>query len=87
MTPDTRAKLVANPRVMLIETRHGGHCAFPSLDPGAAGYWAERTRSISACHGSGLTVKRSFWVAIRCLSFSLQNYDEGNAQTRVELEL
>jgi predicted alpha/beta-fold hydrolase len=43
MTPDTRAKLVANTRVMLVETRHGGHCAFLSLDPGDAGYWAERT--------------------------------------------
>lgn len=43
MTPDTRAKLVANPRVTLVETRHGGHCAFLSLEPGDAGYWAERT--------------------------------------------
>jgi predicted alpha/beta-fold hydrolase len=43
MTPDTRAKLGANPRVMLVETRHGGHCAFLSLEPGDAGYWAERT--------------------------------------------
>ncbi len=43
MTPDTRAKLVANPRVMLVETRHGGHCAFLSLEPGDAGFWAERT--------------------------------------------
>jgi hypothetical protein len=43
MTPDTRAKLVANRRVVLIETRHGGHCAFLSLEPGDAGYWAERT--------------------------------------------
>jgi predicted alpha/beta-fold hydrolase len=43
MTPGTRAKLVANPRVMLVETRHGGHCAFLSLEPGDAGYWAERT--------------------------------------------
>jgi uncharacterized protein len=43
MIPDTRAKLVANPRVMLVETRHGGHCAFLSLEPGDAGYWAERT--------------------------------------------
>jgi predicted alpha/beta-fold hydrolase len=33
MTPDTRAKLVANPRVVLIETRHGGHYAFLSLEP------------------------------------------------------
>jgi predicted alpha/beta-fold hydrolase len=43
MTPDTRAKLLANPRVMLVETRHGGHCAFLSLEPGDAGFWAERT--------------------------------------------
>jgi predicted alpha/beta-fold hydrolase len=43
MTPETRAKLVSNPRVMLVETRHGGHCAFLSLEPGDAGYWAERT--------------------------------------------
>ena len=43
MTPETRAKLVTNPRVMLVETRHGGHCAFLSLEPGDAGYWAERT--------------------------------------------
>jgi predicted alpha/beta-fold hydrolase len=42
MTADTRAKLVANPRVMLVETRHGGHCAFLSPEPGDAGYWAER---------------------------------------------
>jgi predicted alpha/beta-fold hydrolase len=43
MTPETHAKLIANPRVMLVETRHGGHCAFLSLEPGDAGYWAERT--------------------------------------------
>ncbi len=43
MTPETHAKLVTNPRVMLVETRHGGHCAFLSLEPGDAGYWAERT--------------------------------------------
>jgi uncharacterized protein len=43
MTAETRAKLVANPRVVLVETRHGGHCAFLSLEPGNAGFWAERT--------------------------------------------
>jgi uncharacterized protein len=43
LTPDTRAKLIANPRVVLVETRHGGHCAFLSLDPGDAGHWAEKT--------------------------------------------
>lgn len=43
MAPDTRAKLVANLRVMLVETWRGGHCAFLSLEPGGAGFWAERT--------------------------------------------
>ena len=43
VTPETRGKLLANSRVRLIETRHGGHCAFLSLEPGDAGFWAERT--------------------------------------------
>jgi hypothetical protein len=43
MLPATRAALIGNPRVTLIETAHGGHCAF--LEPrtaGDSGYWAER---------------------------------------------
>jgi predicted alpha/beta-fold hydrolase len=43
MTPETRAKLLANARVRLVETRHGGHCAFLSPDHGDEGFWAERT--------------------------------------------
>jgi predicted alpha/beta-fold hydrolase len=43
MTPETRGKLLANSRVRLVETRYGGHCAFLSLEPGDAGFWAERT--------------------------------------------
>jgi predicted alpha/beta-fold hydrolase len=43
MTPETRAKLLANSRVRLVETPHGGHCAFLSLDHGDEGFWAERT--------------------------------------------
>lgn len=43
MTPETRDKLLANSRVRLVETRHGGHCAFLSPEPGDAGFWAERT--------------------------------------------
>jgi hypothetical protein len=43
MTPETRNKLLANSRVRLVETRHGGHCAFLSPEPGDAGFWAERT--------------------------------------------
>ncbi len=43
MLPPTRAALLENPRVRLIETAHGGHCAF--LAPAVAydGYWAEKT--------------------------------------------
>jgi predicted alpha/beta-fold hydrolase len=43
MTPETRSKLLANSHVRLVETRHGGHCAFLSPEPGDAGFWAERT--------------------------------------------
>jgi uncharacterized protein len=43
ITPETRGKLLANSRVRLVETRHGGHCAFLSPEPGDAGFWAERT--------------------------------------------
>jgi predicted alpha/beta-fold hydrolase len=43
MTSETRGKLLANSRVRLVETRHGGHCAFLSPEPGDAGFWAERT--------------------------------------------
>jgi hypothetical protein len=43
MTPETRSKLLANSYVRLVETRHGGHCAFLSPEPGDAGFWAERT--------------------------------------------
>lgn len=43
MLPPTRAALLANPNVTLIETAHGGHCAF--LEPRTLaddGYWAEK---------------------------------------------
>jgi uncharacterized protein len=42
MLPPTRAALLANPRVRLVETAHGGHCAFlaPAVD--YDGYWAEK---------------------------------------------
>ena len=48
MLPATRAALLANPQVTLVETRHGGHCAFlgPAVFEDAArtddGYWAEK---------------------------------------------
>ena len=40
---DTRAALHANPHVTLIETRHGGHCAYLSNDAGDDIHWAEAT--------------------------------------------
>jgi hypothetical protein len=42
MLPPTRDALLANHRVRLVETAHGGHCAF--LAPAVAydGYWAEK---------------------------------------------
>jgi uncharacterized protein len=42
MLPSTRAALLANRQVELIETRHGGHCAFLAPAAGYDGYWAEK---------------------------------------------
>ena len=45
-TPETRARIAANPRLTLLETEHGGHCAFlatPDRSNGNDGYWAEHT--------------------------------------------
>ncbi|HWZ43268.1 MAG TPA: alpha/beta fold hydrolase [Candidatus Saccharimonadales bacterium] len=42
MMPETRAKLLANPRVTLLETAHGGHCAFLASPQDYDGRWAER---------------------------------------------
>jgi uncharacterized protein len=44
MLPETRAEILANPAIELVETQHGGHCGF--LAPASAvddGYWAEST--------------------------------------------
>jgi predicted alpha/beta-fold hydrolase len=41
MLPGTRAALLANPNVLLVETRHGGHCAYLSRDGGDDIHWAE----------------------------------------------
>ena len=43
LLPETRAKLQANPYVTFVETRHGGHCAYLSRDPGNEIHWAEAT--------------------------------------------
>ena len=42
MLPSTRAALLSNQRVRLIETAHGGHCAFLAPAAGYDGYWAEK---------------------------------------------
>lgn len=42
--PETRALMEANPCITLLETEHGGHCAFladPEHANGNDGYWAE----------------------------------------------
>ena len=39
--PDTRARLLANPHITFVETRHGGHCAYLSRDSGNEIHWAE----------------------------------------------
>ena len=46
ITPETRATIDANPNITLLETAHGGHCAFlatPEPANGNDGYWAEQT--------------------------------------------
>jgi hypothetical protein len=45
-TPETLAALKENPSITLLQSQHGGHCAFlarPSRAGGDDGYWAERT--------------------------------------------
>jgi hypothetical protein len=43
LLPETRAKLLANPHVTFVETRHGGHCAYLSRERGNEIHWAEAT--------------------------------------------
>jgi uncharacterized protein len=40
--PATRERLLHNPHITYIETRHGGHCAFLAAPNGYDGRWAER---------------------------------------------
>jgi uncharacterized protein len=43
LMPETRSALLANPHVALIETRHGGHCAYLCSARGDDIHWAEAT--------------------------------------------
>ena len=43
MFPETKEAILANPNITLIETAHGGHCAFLSGERGGERHWAEAT--------------------------------------------
>ena len=40
---ETRERILANPRIDFIETRHGGHCAFLARRSADGVHWAEAT--------------------------------------------
>jgi uncharacterized protein len=40
-TPESRSKILANPNILLLETEHGGHCAYLCGLPGDDIHWAE----------------------------------------------
>jgi uncharacterized protein len=42
ITPQTRAKVLANPNIKFVETADGGHCSFLAEPNGYDGHWAER---------------------------------------------
>jgi predicted alpha/beta-fold hydrolase len=41
LTPETRAQILANPHIALVETAHGGHCAYLCEEQGDDIHWAE----------------------------------------------
>ena len=43
LSAETRASILSNPAIRLVETAHGGHCAFLSSSPGDEIHWAEST--------------------------------------------
>jgi predicted alpha/beta-fold hydrolase len=46
LSDESREKIAANPNITLMESKHGGHCAFlaqPDEALGYDGYWAEHT--------------------------------------------
>lgn len=42
LLPETRNRIGSNPKITLVETDHGGHCAFLAQPNGYDGRWAER---------------------------------------------
>ena len=43
ITPETRARILLNPHIAFVESRHGGHCAFLSRRSTGDVHWAEAT--------------------------------------------
>ncbi len=43
LTPETRGAILANPHITLVETPHGGHCAYLCAHRGDEIHWAEAT--------------------------------------------
>ncbi len=43
LTSETRAAILSNPHISLVETAHGGHCAYLCQDAGDEIHWAEST--------------------------------------------
>ena len=41
--PETRARILLNPHIAFVESRHGGHCAFLGRGSGDDIHWAEAT--------------------------------------------
>jgi hypothetical protein len=41
--PETRARILLNPHIAFVESRHGGHCAFLGRGSGNDIHWAEAT--------------------------------------------
>ena len=56
LSVETRTRLLANPHVTLLETPHGGHCAYLCNAPGDDIHWAEATvvRYLQAVTGNWL---------------------------------
>jgi predicted alpha/beta-fold hydrolase len=57
LTAETHAKLQTNPHIELVETAHGGHCAYLCEQRGEAIHWAEALvirwlRHVSCANGS-----------------------------------
>ncbi|HKF50192.1 MAG TPA: alpha/beta fold hydrolase [Terracidiphilus sp.] len=43
LSTETRSKILANPHIALVETKHGGHCAYLGTERGDEIHWAEAT--------------------------------------------